>query len=66
MTDDLMVEPNKRLLTLPELAAHTGIALSWFYERSRYDALPGQVRLGKYVRIDLGEFTEALRAGTVK
>lgn len=54
------------LITVPELARETGLPVSWLYERTRFDALPGQRRLGKYVRIDRNEFFAALREGKVK
>jgi predicted DNA-binding transcriptional regulator AlpA len=55
-----------KLLTLPQLSSETQIPLSWLYERSRRDALPGMVRLGKYVRIDPDEFYIALKEGRVR
>ena len=39
------------LATVRELAKETQLPLSWLYERTRHDALPGLRRLGKYVRI---------------
>ena len=65
-TPTLHINDEDRLVTLPQLAKHTGIALSWFYERSRFNALPGQYRLGHYVRVHLPEFMTALREGSVK
>ena len=59
-------EDEDRLVSLPQLATHTGLPVSWFYERSRFNALPGQCRLGHYVRVHLPEFMAALRAGNVK
>jgi predicted DNA-binding transcriptional regulator AlpA len=54
------------LLTLPELAREAQVPLSWLYERSRRDALPGQRRLGKYVRVVREEFFRALKDGRVR
>ena len=42
----------ERLYDLTEAAKILGIPLSWLYERSRRNALPGQVRLGRYVRVN--------------
>lgn len=53
-------------LTLPELSTRTGLPLSWFYERSRRDALPGQRRARKYVRVRLDEFLSAFEAGLLR
>lgn len=39
-----------RLLSIQELAKRWGVPESWLYERSRHNALPGMIRLGKYVR----------------
>lgn len=65
MMDDLR-SGSEDLLTIDELAKETKLPISWLYERSRHDALPGLRRLGKYVRIDRGEFYAALRDGKVK
>ncbi len=54
------------LVSLRELARHTKMPLSWFYERSRFDSIPGQCRLGHHVRVNLSEFMAALRAGKVR
>jgi len=53
-------------LTLRQLANEGNIPLSWLYDRSRRDALPGQYRLGKYIRVNREEFFNALREGRVK
>jgi len=54
------------LLSLRQLAQEANIPLSWLYDRSRRDALPGQYRVGKYVRVNRDEFFNALREGRVK
>ena len=51
-----------RLLTAQELAERWQVPLSWIYERSRHNALPGLIRLGKYLRFRacaVREFEEA-------
>lgn len=55
------------LATIEEIAQETKTRLSFWYERSRKDLIPGQRRVGKFVRIDRGEFYAALReqAGAV-
>ena len=48
-----------RLLTIPEVAERLNVPVSWVYERTRHNAIPGQIRLGRYVRIresDLEDF----------
>jgi len=52
--------------TIPSLARRYDLPISWLYDRSRRDALPGMRRLGKYIRVHLGEFEEALAAGGLK
>ena len=42
---------NSRLLTVKQAAQRLQVPVSWVYERTRHDAMPGLVRLGKYVRI---------------
>jgi excisionase family DNA binding protein len=39
------------LLTVDEAAARLRVPVSWIYERTRMNAMPGLVRIGKYVRI---------------
>ena len=39
-----------RFITIKQLAERWKVPLSWLYERSRHDALPGQIRLGRYLR----------------
>ena len=57
---------NREFVTLRQAADLVGIPLSWFYERSRRDALPGLRRVGKYVRLDAKEFLAALQAGELR
>ena len=45
-----MTEQPDRLLTVQEVAERLSVPVSWVYERTRFDALPGMVRMGKYVR----------------
>lgn len=52
-------------LTLEELAERRKLKLSWLYERSRRDALPGQRRLGRHIRVALDEFDAGVRAGVL-
>lgn len=59
MTDD-----NGRYLTLNQIADRWSIKLSWLYERSRRNELPGQHRIGsRLVRIDVEEFDRGVREG---
>jgi predicted DNA-binding transcriptional regulator AlpA len=56
---------NRTCLTIPELARARGLKESWLYERSRRDVLPGQVRYGRLIRVDLEEFDAGVRAGAL-
>ena len=62
----MSIQKEEQLLTIPQLAEELQLPRSWFYERSRQDNLPGLRRLGKYVRIDRGEFYSALQEGRVR
>jgi excisionase family DNA binding protein len=39
------------LLTPKEAAERLRVPISWVYERTRMNAMPGMVRIGKYIRI---------------
>lgn len=52
-------------VSISELAKARGLKESWLYERSRRDALPGQVRYGRLIRVDLEEFDAGVRAGAL-
>ena len=54
------------LLTIPQLSEEIQVPASWLYERSRHNRLPGQRRMGKYVRVDREEFFTALRDGSLR
>jgi hypothetical protein len=43
-------------VTIPELAQITKTKESFLYEKSRFDRLPGQFRVGRFVRINLPTF----------
>lgn len=49
------------LATIEEIAAETKTRPSFWYERSRRGAIPGQRRVGKFIRIDRDVFYAALR-----
>jgi predicted DNA-binding transcriptional regulator AlpA len=55
-----------RLITIQQLAQETQLPISWLYERSRRDQLPGMRRMGKYVRVNRDEFLAALKAGKIR
>lgn len=47
------------LITVKQAAQLLQVPVSWVYERTRHNAMPGLVRIGKYVRIrenDLEKF----------
>ena len=54
-----------RYATLREVAERWGVPVSWLYERSRRNELPGQRRLGRHVRIDMEEFEQGVKEGTL-
>ena len=49
------------LITVHELARRTKTKPSYWYERTRRDQVPGQIRLGKFIRIDWPVFYQAVR-----
>ena len=56
---------NNRFVALEEVARLWGVPISWLYERSRRDQLPGQRRLGRHIRIDLQEFEAEVEKGAL-
>jgi|AP45_3_1055517.scaffolds.fasta_scaffold530546_1 hypothetical protein len=59
-------EQHHDYLTLREAADQVRLPLSWFYERSRRDALPGLRRVGKYIRLNRDDFFAAVEAGELR
>jgi excisionase family DNA binding protein len=57
---------NESLLTPQQLADRLNVPLSWVYERSRYNALPGMIRLGRYVRFSERAIEQFLAQEAVK
>jgi len=53
------------LSRLSELVPVPGRGKNFWYQRSRFDAIPGQFRVGRYVMIDLNVFFPALKAGEI-
>ena len=51
------------ILTIAELAQERNLKESWLYERSRRGGLPGQLRFGRLIRVDLAEFDAGAKAG---
>jgi predicted DNA-binding transcriptional regulator AlpA len=62
----MMVTHEEHLLTIPQLSEEIQVPVSWLYERSRLDRLPGKRRVGKYVRVDRHEFFTALKDGSLR
>ena len=61
------METNRQgLVTIEELAKEVNISKNWLYQRTRKNALPGLRRVGKHLRVDYAEFSEALAQGDVK
>ena len=53
----------ERLLTVQEVADRLRVPLSWVYDRTRSNDIPGQVKIGKYVRIRESELDIYIRHG---
>ena len=51
---------------ISEVARRYNLSENWLYQRSRLDKLPGQVRLGKHIRIDVAVFDAAVRSGELQ
>ena len=58
-----MNEETLTYVTLNELAERLKVPKSWLYERSRRNAIPGQRRAGRHIRVDLAAFHAGLEAG---
>ena len=58
-----MTNEDIRFVTLKEVAERWSIPISWLYERSRRDELPGMTRLGRHVRVDLELFEKGVKEG---
>ena len=54
---------NDRLLSPSEAARKLTVPVSWVYERTRHNAMPGLVRIGKYVRIREADLKEFINSG---
>jgi excisionase family DNA binding protein len=48
------MEMADQLLTIRDVAAHTGLPLSWLYAQTAANTIP-HLKIGKYVRFRLGE-----------
>jgi predicted DNA-binding transcriptional regulator AlpA len=51
-----------RYATLREVSERYQVKLSWLYEQSRQDSLPGQLRFGRQIRVNLQKFEEGAEA----
>jgi predicted DNA-binding transcriptional regulator AlpA len=54
-----------RHLSLEELSVERNIKLSWLYEMSRRNELPGQRRYGRLIRVSIDEFDRGVEAGAL-
>lgn len=59
------MQKDAKFATLKEVAERWDIPVSWLYERSRRNELPGQKRLGRHVRISLEEFEKGVEEGVL-
>ena len=55
-----------KLMTIQELANATGTNQNFWYQRSRRGLIPGQRRIGRFLRIDSDVFYEALQKGEIR
>jgi len=54
---------NSTLLTVKQAAQRLQVPVSWVYERTRHDAMPGLVRIGKYVRVRESVLLDFIESG---
>ena len=54
---------NSRLLTVKQAAQRLQVPVSWVYERTRHNAMPGLVRIGKYVRVRESVLLDFIESG---
>ena len=64
-TPEDAMQMDEKYATLNEVARRWGIPVSWLYERSRRNELPGQKRLGRHIRIDLELFRKGVEEGVL-
>ena len=48
-----------RFVSIPDLARDLNVSDEWLYRRARQNALPGLIRVGKRVLVDLDTFNAA-------
>mgnify|MGYP001205261985 CR=1 FL=1 len=58
-----MEKDHRQYVSLQVIAERWDIRLSWLYERSRRDELPGMLRLGRNLRVDVDVFEKAVKEG---
>ena len=59
-----MVEAQQRRVPLRTVSDMYDLKMSWLYARSRLpDGLPGAVKIGRHIRVNLDEFEEGVRNG---
>ena len=56
----------RTMLSIPELAKELNVNVSFLYERSRMNSLPGMMRLGRLLRVEREAFYSALENGDLK
>lgn len=49
----------RRFVSIPDLARDLNVSDEWLYRRARQDSLPGLIRVGKRVLVDLDAFNAA-------
>ena len=61
------MERAKEYVDIPELVRRYKLpSKNWAYQRSRKNTLPGLRRIGRYVRVAVDEFDDAVKAGTIR
>ena len=56
---------DRRYVLLRELAEIYDLRLSWLYEMTRNNRLPGMRRVGSMIRVSVDEFDQAVKEGAV-
>ena len=59
------MQTDEKYATLNDVSRRWGIPVSWLYERSRRNELPGQKRLGRHIRVDLDAFKKGVEEGAL-
>jgi predicted DNA-binding transcriptional regulator AlpA len=56
---------HSKYVSIPQLAQMRQLKVSWLYERSRRNKLPGQCRYGRLIRINIEQFDAGVSEGVL-